>query len=342
MRDALVVEQAGHATVRDLGRTGWTRLGVAGNGAADAHSARVANTLVGNAESAPLVEVTGSVLTVVARDPLLVAVTGAARQIIVDGRLRPAWETLVVESGGRLTIEVPRHGLRSYLAVNGTLAADSLLGSVSPDPLLGVPGRLAAGDVLRLESRFETLDHPHFRLPLFRFGAERPVLGDSLVADVTPGPEAGQFDARLDELPPFTVSPQSDHIGLRLRGTAPARSTRTEILSRGVPVGAIEIPPVGGLIALLRGRPVTAGYPVVGVATATSLDLLGQVRPGDRVSFRVRPEPDAIAALRRRQRRLEELARRVDTVYRHIGLGHVVDDGHLARRSEPLMSGRNP
>jgi biotin-dependent carboxylase-like uncharacterized protein len=342
MRNALVVERVGHATVQDLGRTGWTRLGVSGNGAADTYSARVANTLVGNAESAPLIEVTGSVFTVAACSPLLVAVTGAAQQITVDGRLQPAWEAVVVEPGRRLTIEMPRHGLRSYLALNGALAADYLLGSVAPDPLLGAAGHLAVGDVLRVESRFEMLDHPHFRLPLFRFGAERPALSDSLVVDVTPGPDAGRFDARLDEMPGFTVSPQSDHIGLRLLGTVPDRSTTTEILSRGVAVGAIEIPPVGGLIVLLRGQPVTAGYPVVGVATATSLDLLGQVRPGDSVSFRVLPETDAIDALRRRRRHLEDLAQRVGTAYRHVGLGHLLDAGHLARREETLMSGRNP
>ena len=61
---------------------------------------------------------------------------------------------------------------------------------------------------------------------------------------------------------PWEVAPESDHVGLRLAGEAPRRTHAAEILSRGVPVGAVEIPPSGGLLVLLRGRLVTAGYPV--------------------------------------------------------------------------------
>src|SRR3954453_38071 len=87
--EALVVEQAGYATVQDLGRPGLAPLGVSANGAAgrpparaaDAHAARTANVLVGNRPGAPLLEATASALTVRARRPLLLAVTGAAGRV---------------------------------------------------------------------------------------------------------------------------------------------------------------------------------------------------------------------------------------------------------------------
>ena len=51
-------------------------------------------------------------------------------------------------------------------------------------------------------------------------------------------------------------------------------------------MGALELPPSAELILLLRGRIVTAGYPVIAVATRTSRDVLGHddvghVGPGE-------------------------------------------------------------
>jgi allophanate hydrolase subunit 2 len=95
-------------------------------------------------------------------------------------------------------------------------------------------------------------------------------------------------------------------------------------------LGAIEIPPTGGLIALLRGRPVTAGYPVAAVATASTIDRLGQVRPGDRVMLRRCAQAAAASALAEMQRNLVDLARRAARVYRTVGLGCVVHPNHLS------------
>lgn len=328
----IAVEEAGHATVQDLGRAGHARIGIAGNGAADRYSARVANILVGNPDGAPLLEATASRLVLTARAPLLVAVTGAAGRVMVGRAPQPAWEPLVVAAGQRLTVEPGRHGLRCYLAVNGTIDAPRVLGSVAPDPLLDVGVRLTAGAVVRVATRFETVDHPHFRLPLFKLGAARPSLTGTVVIDATAGPDTGRFGADLDRVyeHPFVVSPQSDHVGLRLLGPAPHPSVRTEILSRGVPLGAIEVPPTGGLIALLRGRPVTAGYPVVAVVTAAMVDRLGQVRPGDRVLLRRCGQAAARAAVTEMERGLVDLARRTARVYHHIGLGRLVHPGHLS------------
>lgn len=332
MREALIIEHAGHTTIQDLGRAGYARIGIPENGAADRYSARAANVLVGNRDGAPVLEVTASRLVFTACAPLLLAVTGAVGRITADRLPQRAWEPIVAMPGQQIAVEPGRYGLRSYVAVNGTLDAARVLGSVAPDSLLGVGVRLTPGDVVRVASTFESLDHPHYRLPLFKLGAVRPSWSDAVTADVTAGPDIDRFGRELDQLYGrwFVVSPQSNHIGLRLLGTAPQPSVRTEILSRGVPVGAIEIPPTGGLIALLRGRPVTAGYPVVGVATASTVDRLGQVRPGDRVMLRRCAQAAAAAAVADTQRSLVDLARRAGRLYHHIGLGHVVHPEHLS------------
>lgn len=58
MTDTLTIERGGSATIQDLGRFGRSRHGLPVNGASDQYSARVANVLCGNPDSAPLVEIT--------------------------------------------------------------------------------------------------------------------------------------------------------------------------------------------------------------------------------------------------------------------------------------------
>ncbi|MDP9445119.1 MAG: allophanate hydrolase subunit 2 family protein, partial [Actinomycetota bacterium] len=74
----LVVVRTGPlATVQDLGRHGYAALGVSPSGAADRRALRLANRLLGNAESAACVEATMGGLCVRAETPVQVVLTGA-------------------------------------------------------------------------------------------------------------------------------------------------------------------------------------------------------------------------------------------------------------------------
>jgi 5-oxoprolinase (ATP-hydrolysing) subunit C len=330
----LVVERAGNAVVQDLGRPGYASLGIPANGAGDQQAARTANVLVGNADSAPLVEATGSELAVRSGSEALVCVTGATDHVLVDGHPQPAWETLVLHPGSRLVVPAAETGLRCYLAVNGRLEAESVLGSVSPDPLLGVGRRLSSGDTLAFRSRYVAL--PAGRpAPLFRLGPPRTVPPSASEVDVTDGPDLGRMTlGRRCLAEPYEVSAQSDHVGLRLLGPQPEQNSVEEILSRGVPVGAVEVPPGGGIIILLRGRLVTAGYPVIAVVTTESLDRLGQVRPGEQVRIRFCDAQTARSQLHARQDRHEQLAARVRVALAASGLADVIDPLHGSSRKD--------
>jgi biotin-dependent carboxylase-like uncharacterized protein len=322
----LRLSTVGLASVQDLGRPGLAHLGIAENGAGDGWAARVANVLAGNAIHAPLVEIVGSELTVTANTDLLVGVTGAADHILVNGYVQPSWETLVVTAGHTLTVPAPQHGLRSYLAFNGLIDVAPTLGSVAPDRLLGIGRALRSGETLPIRSHFSGVTHPYFGLPLFRFGAVAPPQRSPIVVETTPGPDTHEFHELRESglTAAYEVSPQSDAIGLRLLGPTPERSTSAEILSRGVPVGAIEVPPAGGLLLLLRGRLVTAGYPVVGVATLDSINQLGQARPGDIIRFRQVDTEKARTTYRHRLNELDQLTHRVHSGLAAVGLGHIL------------------
>lgn len=320
------VTRVGHAVVQDLGRPGYAALGLGLNGASDRRAARTASALVGNPDVAAFVETLASDLTFVADVDLLIAVTGAASRVIVDGHDQPSWETLELPAGTNVTIPYDGLGLRSYLAVNGLTRASRALGSVAPDPLLGVGRRLRTGDTLVVESQFHCLPHDS-HLPLYRFGARRPCLQGSALIDAVPGPDLDRLATGPSPLSgPFEISGQSDHVGLRLVGPDVRLSRGEEILSRGVPVGAIEVIPSGGLIILLRGRLLTAGYPVVAVVTTACLDRLGQARPGDQVRINLTDVSAAVKALRKEEDEHQHLAERVRRALRARGLGSVLQD----------------
>ncbi|MFD8811412.1 biotin-dependent carboxyltransferase family protein [Streptomyces sp. NPDC059627] len=317
MAETLVIRTPGLTTVQDLGRVGRSRYGLPANGASDQHSARVANVLCGNDDRAPLLEITALDFACTPSADILVAVTGAPADLTVAGVRRPQWEPVSVRAGDTIRIGNIRHGLRVYLAVLGSFEADYLQGSCAPDTVLGFGTGLGTGDELVLRTACPPVAHPYSGIPLFRLNAPVPRFSAPWTIDVTDGPDRAEFGdtgARLFAAP-FTVTPQSNHIGLRLRGDVPRRVTTGEILSRGVPIGAVEVPAGDELLVLHRGRGVTAGYPVLAVVTATGLSALGQVRPGQTVHFRHRTLDQAITAYRTQRNAVDALRTRVHSAF---------------------------
>ncbi|MEO5319790.1 biotin-dependent carboxyltransferase family protein [Arthrobacter sp. CC3] len=323
MSGSLVIQQSGNSVVTDLGRFRGPRFGLPVNGALDQFSARAANILTGNADSAPLLEITALDFRMRASTDILVAVTGAPLRLTVDGRECQQWEPISVRAGETVALRQITGGLRAYLAVHGSVEAPVLLGSCAPDTVIGFGLRLTDGTELKTSRSVPPIRQPYFDLPLFRLGLTRPEFSSHAVVEVTDGPDVDEFGDTADLLysTEYTVSARSNHIGLRLGGDLPERQSGAEVLSRGVPVGAIEVPSRDELLVLHRGRGVTAGYPVLAVVTTRSLDVLAQARPGHTITFRRTTVPDATAKHRAALRELENLRSTVSTVFALLGIG---------------------
>lgn len=323
MSGSLVIQQPGNSVVTDLGRFRGPRFGLPVNGALDQFSARAANILAGNADNAPLVEVTALDFRMRATTDLLIAVTGAPLHLTVGGRECQQWEPVSVRAGETVALRRMTGGLRAYISVHGSVEAPVLLGSCAPDTVVGFGLRLTEGTELETFKTVPPIRQPYFDLPLFRLGLTRPEFHSTAVVEVTDGPDVEEFGDTADLLytTEYTVSGRSNHIGLRLGGALPERQSTAEVLSRGVPVGAIEVPSREELLVLHRGRGVTAGYPVLAVVTSRSLDVLAQARPGHKITFRRTTVPEATAQHRAALRELENLRSTVSTVFALLGVG---------------------
>lgn len=277
-----VLETGPLALVEDLGRTGYTDIGVGMSGAADRRSFRLANRLVGNADNAAAVEVTAGGLTIRASADVIVAVTGAECSASVDGRGAATNSTLLLRSGSRLRLGTPDRGLRNYLAVRGGLDVEPVLGSRATDLLSGLgPPQLQQGTLLRVGT-------PAGTLPTIDFAPVPRLPEDTVTLRVVPGPRDDWFasQAHTNLLNrPYTVTTQSNRIGIRLWGAALPRSTEDELPSEGVVSGAIQVPPAYQPTLFLADHPVTGGYPVIAVVVSADVDKAAQARPGQTVRF---------------------------------------------------------
>jgi biotin-dependent carboxylase-like uncharacterized protein len=279
------VEDPGpRATVQDLGRPGYAALGVGRSGAADRGALRLANRLVGNPEHLAALELTFGGLRARFHVPALVAVTGAACALGVDGANNDAGMNapFPMRAGQELRLGTPRRGLRTYLAVRGGIDVPEVLGSRSTDTLSGIgPAIPVRGSLLPIGRPAEGF--PNTDLAARREPADEPFA-------VLPGPRADWFAADAISVltsTPYTVTPDADRVGARLDGRRLERAATGELRPEGMVRGALQVPPDGRPILFLADHPVTGGYPVIAVVRAADLDRAAQLRPGDAVRFRL-------------------------------------------------------
>ncbi|WP_433894069.1 biotin-dependent carboxyltransferase family protein [Streptomyces sp. CA-111067] len=268
-------------TVQDEGRRGQAHLGVPGSGALDGPAYRLGNRLVGNPAGAACLETTVNGCAVRVSRAAVVAVTGAACGVRVDGR-PAAWGAPVrVPAGAVVELEAATRGLRSYLAVAGGVAVEPVLGSRSTDLLSGLgPAPLAADDELPIGDAYG---------PVAAADAEPyPGSGPELILPIAPGPRDDWFTAgALTTLVTggYTVSPASNRIGLRTAGPPLERARTGELPSEGMVLGAVQVPPDGRPVVFLADHPTTGGYPVIGVVPEYALPAAAQSPPGTRIRF---------------------------------------------------------
>jgi KipI family sensor histidine kinase inhibitor len=285
--------------VQDLGRPGFASMGVSAAGAADRSALTAANRLVGNAETAAGLESFGGGVLLRSRGDGVAAVTGATGTITVtaaDGTvLTPRLgEAFALADGDELELGPAERGVRRYLAVRGGIDVETALGSSSADTLAGLgPAAVVKGTTLGVH---DPRTAPHLVDPAPARPRDLPQAGETVEMTVTLGPREDWFtDAGVETLlsQVWTVTHESDRVGLRLSGEVPLERARTgELPSEGAVTGALQVPPNGQPVLFGPDHPLTGGYPII--ASVDDLDLAAQLPPGVKLRFTTsaRPTPN--------------------------------------------------
>jgi len=280
-----VVKPGPLTLVQDRGRPGLAHLGVGSSGAMDRAAHSLANRLVGNEPAAAGLEILFGAVALRAEDTVWVAVAGAWGSVTIEGREVAHHSATLLGAGETLEFGIASHGIRYYLAVRGGIEVPLVLGSRSSDTLARLgPSLLAVGDILRIGSE------PHGAVPLVDVVPVDAPSNAAVTLELRPGPRRSWFTPESwDRLlgNEWQVSPRSDRSGIRLDGAALDRTERRELPSEGMVSGAIQVSPDGVPTILAVDHPVTGGYPVIAVVTDDSLDALAQLRPGQKIRFRL-------------------------------------------------------
>jgi antagonist of KipI len=302
-------------SVQDLGRIGHRAIGVGPSGALDPFAARVANVLVGNEESAALIEIALGNFRMSFADQRLIAWCGGNFEVRVADIAVPAGHVCLVRADEELVVRSVKFGCRLWLAISGGIDVPLVLGSRSTDlraAFGGFSGRaLRDGDELALgqlsaasrkpmeslrHSRISSWSAPknwsstafqYLRLRFIR-GTDWNLFAESAHDAFTTGK--------------FIVTNEADRMGVRLEGPELMRHDMNDLLSEAVAPGTMQVPPSGKPILLLGDCQTIGGYPKIAHVTTIDLTAAAQLRPGDEVRFRETSVAEAHSLLRERER----------------------------------------
>ncbi|MBP5956947.1 biotin-dependent carboxyltransferase [Pseudomonas anatoliensis] len=279
--------------LQDAGRFGVRHLGVTQGGAADWCSMGWANWLLGNGLDVPVIEITLGGFAMVAEEDCLLALAGADLGALIDGQPLAPWRSFKLSKGQTLQFTQPLLGARAYLAAPGGFDAPKVLGSsatVVREELGGLDGMglpLAKGSTLSYHGKAAQLREITHQ--------QQPDLRSNEPLDLVLGAQIGQFSGQslFDVFnSAWTLDSRADRMGIRLLGKA-LQYQGLPMISEGIPLGAVQVPPDGQPIVLLNDRQTIGGYPRLGALTPLALARLAQRLPGAQV--RLRPVVQEVA-----------------------------------------------
>lgn len=280
-----VVSPGAYASVQDVGRRGYRKVGVPWAGALDRRLMRIANALVGNPEGTPIIECFdggqqfaarhGAVRLAVAGDAVLELISNGERRVLMS------WCSMTLAEGEVLRLRHLEHSRIAVVAVEG-LTLPPVLGSASTyarAALGGVDGRaLTTGALLPTSAACEGKEKMLSALPSV----------DSDAVRVVAGPQSDHFSPEsLASLvnTAFRVTSEADRMGVRLEGPPLQHAGAPEIISDGTVPGSIQVPGNGQPIVLLADAQTAGGYPKIATVISADLARVAAARPGQTLRF---------------------------------------------------------
>jgi biotin-dependent carboxylase-like uncharacterized protein len=288
-------------TVQDRGRTGLMRFGITPAGPMDWIAFATALSLIDAPPDAATVEIGPAGLTLLAEAPQRVALAAPGFRVTRDGTPLPSRIALTLRAGQTLDVTPGPSGVWGYLALPGGVDAPVVMGSRATHLRAGLGRALAAGDMLTARG---AADGPDLALI-------PPPAPDTPIR-LLPGPQADHFApavAALLTAATWRVGRKSDRMAFRLEGPALPAEKGHDIVSDGIPMGAVQVPGDGQPLCLMADRQPTGGYPKIACVITADLPRLAQTRPGESLRFALVTHDAAIAALHDAHAWLSDLPR---------------------------------
>ena len=292
MTDVLEVTKANFlALFIDRGRVQQQSIGLTQSGPMDEYAFLWANKLLGNELNAACIEVSFGKFVLKARQRCQLAITGADFKVKLNQQALHNWETVSLKMGDELSFDGPQmQGTRAYVAIKGGFECPKPFNSactVKRESLGGFDfgNGLKTGD--RLASCVPQVSNQTVNISVYPQLIRAYNNHESIICRFIPACQWPLFSSQEQQRflqQAYRISSESDRMGFRLQGEK-LNTYSDGIISEGIALGAIQVPPDGQPIVLMRDRQTIGGYPKLGTVLSTDIEKLAQAMPGQKVSF---------------------------------------------------------
>lgn len=272
-----------YTTIQDNGRLGCQDQGIPQGGYMDVESANLANWLVANPRSYPVLELTMMGPTIQFEGACQIALTGADMGATINGLATKMNQTINIKNQDILGFGQLKRGLRTYLAVRGTWQLSKWLNSYSalPPQIIGqmATGPLKKGQVISVIVS-NSITQRSVAIP--------SIPKSTVLLQVSRGPEYHRFDPSMVQRffgQLYTMTNRFDRMGCLLKGVQAIDSVPDEIISSGLIPGTIQITNAGQPIVVLQDAPVTGGYNRIAVLGRKQRNRIAQMCRGQQLQF---------------------------------------------------------
>ena len=281
----LEVLRAGlQSTVQDQGRFGYAHLGVSASGAADNFALRIGNILVGNPKQSAGIEMTIIGDKYRFKSDSYIALTGSEFEAELDNKPIPFWRGWPIKNDQVLDIRSTKTGARCYLCVAGGINVEDVMGAKTTHLTSGIGG--CHGRILKKQDELDFGSLDNSIKPVQEIN--EPMTTDNEIIRATKGRQWLWFDKKQKNKffqQQYRVTALSNRMGLRLLGNAINNKKESEIITAGIPLGAVQIPGDGQPIISFVEHQTTGGYPVIANVISADIRKVGQLKSGDCFQF---------------------------------------------------------
>ncbi len=271
-------------TIQDMGRYGYSHIGVTNSGVMDEYAYFLAHKLLKNPIGTNILEIAFSNVIFKVNASTQIAITGAICEFFINDIKKECWQTHNLKAGDILKVGKIIEGNRVYLAVFGGFEIKKEFGSNSTtikEKLGGIDGnKLKKGDILPFRSCI-------FNHTIRLKDKFIPKIEEKLTLRVVLSYQDEYFPKEEKEKffrNEFLVTNDFNRMGCKLSGEV-IRCDIDGIISEGIAFGSIQIPSDGQPIILLKDRQTIGGYPKIGTVLSIDCFKLSQAKINTKISF---------------------------------------------------------
>jgi len=278
-----IIKTGLNTTIQDKGRIGYKNIGVPQSGFMDTEAAHLANSLVNNPITFPLLEMCLLGCSFKTLQPLTIAITGADMQAKINNVNTTLNTTICLKKNDIVTFSSTINGVYTYIAFSGYLISPIDLGSYAMYSKANLGhSPLKKGDIIKIiKSKEINLNSK----------VKQKTYSNCITLTCLKGPEFDLFSKKSIDVffsNTYTISTLSNRMGIRLEGREVSTPQKKEIISSGIVKGTVQITKKGLPIVMMADAPTTGGYLRLINLTEKSCNLLAQVAVNGVVKFNLK------------------------------------------------------